>query len=213
MRAVIPVIDPLILAQRKRFGVDQYDEMWEGELHMPPSPDYVHQDFEGELATYLRVHWAGPLKAKVVQQMNLARDGAGADWQSDYRIPDILLVTAERMGINKGSHFEGAPNAVVEIHSPGDEAYEKLPFYQNLGIPEVWIIHRDSKHTEIYLLRGDEYERSEPDAEGWSRSPTANVEMKPAPPTPPSQGGPKVCKLAIRVCGDNSTYAELPRIG
>jgi len=201
MRAVIPVVDPHLLAQRKRSGVDQYDEMWEGELHMPPCPDYVHQSFEGDLSTYLRNHWGYPKKAQVVQQMNLAHEGAGADWQSDYRIPDFLLVTADRMNINKGSHFEGAPNAVVEIHSPGDEAYEKLPFYRDLAVPEVWIIHRDSKQAEIYVLHGGEYDSVDSDADGWLRSPAANVEMKPT----------GTGKLAIRVAGNPTTLAELPQ--
>jgi hypothetical protein len=200
MRAVIPVVDPDFLKQRQRFGADQWDEMWEGVLHMAPSPDFVHQDFEGELAFYLKAHWAVPIKGKVVQQMNLAREGAGADWLKDYRIPDILLVTPDRMVINQGSHFEGAPNAAIEIHSPGDEAYAKLPFYRDLAVPEVWIIHRDSKEVEIYLLKEGEYERSEPDADGWVLSPTTNAEMRPT-----GKG-----KLAIRIVGIPATLAELP---
>lgn len=200
MRAVIPVVDPDFLKRRQRFGADQWDEMWEGELHMGPSPDYTHQSFEGELATYFRIHWGYPKQAQVLQQINLAREGAGADWRNDYRIPDILLVTPDRMGINKESHFEGAPNAVVEIHSPGDEAYAKLAFYRDLAVPEVWIIHRDSKQVEIYLLKDGEYERTEPDADGWVLSPATDVEMRPTG---------KV-KLAISMAGNPATLAELP---
>jgi Uma2 family endonuclease len=200
MRAVIPVLDPQILEQRKRFGVDQYDEMWDGELHMPPSPDYWHQSFEGELATYLRIHWGHPNKAQVLQQMNLARVRAGQEWRQDYRIPDILLVTPERMQINHVSHFEGAPDMLVEIHSPGDEAHEKLPFYRELTVPEVWIIHRDTKKVEPYLLRQGEYELSEPDADGWVRSPAAGMEMRPT----------GTGKLAIQLIGKADTAADLP---
>ena len=42
---------------------------------------------------------------------------------------------------------------VVEIQSPGDETYEKLPFYAELGVSEVWIINRDSRSIEVYALR------------------------------------------------------------
>jgi hypothetical protein len=200
MRAVIPVVDPLILAQRKRFGVDQYDEMWEGELHMPPVPDDAHQSLEGDLEFYWRVHWGLPNNALVQHQINLAPVGAGKDWTNDYRIPDLLLLTQDRFHIRCGTHWEGAPNVVVEIHSSGDEAYEKLPFYCDLAVPEVWIIHRDSKQVELYVLHGGEYDRVDSDAENWLRSPATGIEMQPT----------GTGKLAIRVAGNAATQAELP---
>ena len=49
---------------------------------------------------------------------------------------------------------------VVEIRSPGDETMEKLPFYAQLGVPEVWIIDRDTKVPELYVLRAGRYENS-----------------------------------------------------
>jgi Uma2 family endonuclease len=139
MKAVMPVALPDVLAFRKRPGADRFDEMWEGVLHMVPAPTPAHQDLAGELQTYLKVHWARPRKAKVYHEVNLAPVGG---WPNSYRIPDLLLLTPERFGITREQHFEGAPDAVVEFHSPGDEAYEKLPFYAKLGVPEVWYIQR-----------------------------------------------------------------------
>ena len=199
MRAVIPVVDEVILAQRKRFGADQYDEMWEGVLHMAPSPNDFHQSLESALEYYLNQHWGLPNKAIVQHQINLAAVGAGKDWLQNYRIPDLLLLTPDQFHVRCGSHWEGAPNVVIEIHSPGDEAYDKLPFYRDVGVPEVWIIHRDSKHVDLYLLRGHEYERCEPDADGWVRSPTVGVEMKPT----------STKKLDIRVVGNEAARAQL----
>jgi Uma2 family endonuclease len=165
---------------------------------MPPMPNFDHQDFEGSLQTYVWLRWAQPRKAKVVHQMNLASVGG---WPKDYRIPDLLLVTRERFRIiNRGEYFEGAPNAVAEIHSSGDEAYEKLPFYAQLGVPEVWVIDRDSKEPEIYVLKRGRYKKQAAGAGGWVRSPATGLEMK--------RGQPG--KLAIRVAGDDSTRAELP---
>ena len=200
MRVVIPVADDSILEQRKRFGADQWDEMWEGVLHMVPLPDDVHQSLESALEFYLNLHWGMPQKSIVQHQINLSTLGAGKEWVHNYRVPDLLLLTPDRFHVRCGTHWEGAPSVVVEIHSPGDEAYEKLPFYRDLGVPEVWIIHRESKQTEVYLLKDRDYERCEPDADGWVRSPATSVEMK----------STTAKKLAVRVAGKESTRAELP---
>ena len=66
----------------------------------------------------------------------------------------------------------------IEIHSPGDEAYEKLPFYAKLGVPEVWIIHRDSRAVEIQVRGGDEYECLKPAADGWLHSTAEGVQTR-----------------------------------
>jgi Uma2 family endonuclease len=171
--------------------------MWEGVLHMPPMPIIEHQDLEGALETFLRTYWTRPHKAKVYHNVNLASEGG---WPDDYRIPDLLLLTPPRFGIDRNKYFEGAPDAVVEIHSPGDEAYEKLPFYAKLGVPEVWIIERDTKQPEIYLLRRGRYRKQPPTKAGWVRSPLTGMELRAGPSS----------KLLIRVIGDPTTQAALP---
>jgi Uma2 family endonuclease len=106
---------------------------------------------------YVRGYWARPRKAKVFHQVNLESVGG---WPNDnYRIPDLLFLTPARFHIDKDEYFEGWPDGVVEIYSPGDESYEKLEFYRDLGVPEVWIIHRDTKEPEIYLLRRKSYKK------------------------------------------------------
>lgn len=197
MKAIMPVLLPDVAALRKRTGADQWDEMWDGVLHMPPMPNREHQDFEWALETYLRHFWARPNGARVYHQINLS---GSSDWIKNYRIPDLLLLTPERFDIDKNEYFEGAPDVVVEIHSPGDEAYEKLDFYADLGVPEVWIIDRDSREPEILLLKRSRYRAQKAGAGGWVRSPATDIEMKAG----------KKSKLSIRLAGDNSTRAELP---
>ena len=185
------------VAWRKNTGVDQWDEMWEGVRHVPPMSTNPHQDLAGDLLTYLKFHWARPRKAKVYHEVNLASVGG---WPNDYRIPDLLLLTRQRFAIDKGEFFEGAADGVVEIHSPGDEAYEKLPFYAKLGVPEVWIIHRDTKAPEVYLLKRGRSKKQSATSEGWVRCPLAGIEMK--------RG--RKGKLAVRIADDESSFAELP---
>jgi len=68
--------------------------------------------------TWLRAHWAPRAKGAVYHQINVASPGG---WQDDYRIPDLVLLTPGRTAIDRDTHFEGGPDAVVEIRTPGDE--------------------------------------------------------------------------------------------
>ena len=197
MRAVMPSISPDILAFRRRSGADRWDEMWEGVLHMPPAPNRDHQNLEGNLEFYLRTNWTRPSGSRVYHQINVATPGG---WPNNYRIPDLVLLTPERFDIDRNEYFEGAPDVVVEIHSPGDESYDKLHFYAALGVPEVWIIHRDSKMPELYQLQGEAYERQTADEDGWLLSAATGIELR------AGQSG----KLDIRLAGDETTQEALP---
>ena len=197
MKAVIPNVPDAITEWRRRNGADRWDEMWEGVLHMPPMPNRVHQDLEGAMEAYLRRFWIGLKGGKVYHQINLASPGA---WPSDYRVPDLVLLTPDRFGIDKNEYFEGAPTVVVEIRSPEDESYDKLDFYATLGVPEVWIIDRDTKAPEIYALVGGAYEKRDPDADGWVKSKATDVEIRRT----------ESSRLAMRVGGDGSTLEEMP---
>jgi Uma2 family endonuclease len=197
MRAVMPEVSPAILAWRKRTGADRWDEMWEGVLHMAPSPNREHQDLEGAIETYLRLRWARPRRARVYHQINLTPRGG---WPDNYRIPDLVLLSPARFDIDRNEYFEGAPDVVVEIHSPGDESYEKLEFYATLGVPEVWIIHRDSKEPEIHFLQAGRYEPRAAGEDGWVLSSVTGIELRVGKPG----------KLAIRLAGDDNTREDLP---
>jgi len=174
-----------------------WDEMWEGVLHMAPIPNRAHQDLEWAMETYLRLRWARPQGTRVYHNINVASPGG---WPDNYRIPDLVMLTPERFGIDRNEYFEGAPDAVVEIRSPGDESYDKLEFYAQLGVTEVWIINRDSKTPEIYILRMERYIQQVANADGWVLSPVTGIELRAGSPG----------KLAMRLAGDESTREELP---
>jgi Uma2 family endonuclease len=197
MKAVMANVPEHILAWRRRTGADQWDEMWEGVLHMAPSPNRDHQDLEHELEAWLRKHWARPNGCRVYHQINVSEPGT---WPNNYRIPDLVLLTPARFDIDCNEYFDGGPDAVVEIHSPGDEAYEKLEFYAKLDVLEVWIIERDTARPEILELVGDEYRPRQPAATGWIRSNVAGVEIR-------AGAGDK---LEIRIAGREDTQARLP---
>jgi Uma2 family endonuclease len=196
MKAVMLEIEAGIVAWRHRTGADRWDEMWDGVLHMPPMPNHSHQELELSLGAWLKRYWARPRGAKVYPPINLALPGR---WPSDYRIPDLVLLTPDRFHINRNEYFDGGPTVVVEIRSPGDESYEKLPFYAQLKIPEVWIIDRDVRQVEIFQLSSGEYISTNLDSDGWCESLITGIRMR-------AEKG----KLAIMLVDDPATLQLLP---
>ncbi len=197
MKAVMSAIPPGILEQRKLTGADRWDEMWEGVLHMPPMPTVGHQDFEGALEAYLRLHWAQARGGKVYHNVNVASWGG---WPNNYRIPDLVLLTEECEAINQGEYLEGPPDVVVEIESPGDETREKMPFYAALGVAELWIIDRDTRTPELHVLSRGRYKQKSQGKDSWLRSEVTGLELRSA----------KGNRLGIRARGDEATRQELP---
>ncbi len=130
-----------LLERRRRWGADRRDEVWEGVLHMNPAPDLSHGGLVVQLTAALlaAAEAAGLL---VSDQFNL---GEGL---SDYRIPDAGL-HRER----SGAWLDTAALA-AEILSPGDESWEKLPFYAAHHVDEVLII--DPAKRAVHWLALDE---------------------------------------------------------
>ena len=199
MRAVIYDLPKHWLAERTNSEAAQWDEVWEGVLHMPPMPNRLHQRFSRDLQSFLQVHWATPRGAQVDQEVNLTTPEDEAHWTLNFRIPDLVLLPPDRFHIDKGDYMAGAPLVVVEVRSPRDETYEKFPFYAALGVPEVWVFDRDTRTPELYALApGPVYQPVAAGADGWLVSPAAGVAFR-------HPGGAKV---AVRV-GDGPAV-ELP---
>jgi Uma2 family endonuclease len=137
-------LDPL-LERRRRSGLDRLDEVWEGVLHMVPAPTHEHGDLESQIHTILRplAHQAG---LTMVGQSNLGED------EHDFRVPDSAL---HRPGAS-GAWHSTAP-LVVEIVSPGDESWEKLPFYAAHQVDEVLIVDPQQHSVSWLGLEGGKY--------------------------------------------------------
>ncbi|MHB8692009.1 MAG: Uma2 family endonuclease [Solirubrobacteraceae bacterium] len=149
MRTVI--LDPSsagvgeLLERRRRSGLDRLDEVWEGSLHMVPAPSGAHASLEWQLAAILRpLAQAAGLEA--VGQFNLGES------EHDFRVPDGGLHRASP----RGTWFVTAA-LVLEIVSPGDESWEKLPFYGAHGVDEVLIIDPQRRTVDWLGLEHGEY--------------------------------------------------------
>ena len=133
--------------ERARTGADRWDEVWEGILHMAPAPSTEHQRLEAELLQALVQVIRRTGRGTVFSQANVADP---VDQMDDYRVPDIAVVLHESTATIAEHYISGGPDLVVEIRSPNDETYEKISFYERLGVRELLIIDRDEKSFELY---------------------------------------------------------------
>jgi hypothetical protein len=135
-----------LMERRRRSGLDRLDEIWEGVYHMVPAPSFAHASISQQLAELLGppARAAGLIAA--MGEFNLGES------EHDFRVPD------------GGLHRPGAsgtwlPTAalVVEIVSPGDESWEKLPFYAAHHVDEVLIVDPQKRTVSWLALKDGEY--------------------------------------------------------
>jgi Uma2 family endonuclease len=136
--------------RRRRSGLDRLDEVWEGVLHMVPAPSGEHADITQQLAVVLD----GPARAAglfpTMGEFNLGVS------EADFRVPDGGLHRTRP----HGTWFPTAA-LVVEIVSPGDETWAKLPFYGARGVDELLIVDFTERALHWLGLADGEYREIE----------------------------------------------------
>jgi Uma2 family endonuclease len=135
-----------LIERRERSGLHRLDEVWEGVLHMVPAPSDAHADIAQQLAVLLD----GPARAAglfpTMHEFNLG------DSAEDFRVPDGGLHRARRWGV-----WEPTAPLVVEIASPDDETWQKLPFYAARRVDEALIVDPAARAVYWLALDGDGY--------------------------------------------------------
>ena len=136
-----------LLAQRRRWGADRRDEVWEGVLHLNPAPDLSHGALVAQLIAAL-MPAAKAVGLLVSDQFNL---GEGPD---DYRIPDA--------GLHRGRTGAWLDSAALaaEVISPGDESWDKLPFYAARHVDELLIV--EPAQRAVHWLALDDHGQYQP---------------------------------------------------
>jgi len=160
--AVLAVVPDEWIEERRRLGLDRKDEMWDGVLHMVPPASSVHGRFGSGLGGVL----------------GRAADGQGVwhlnepgifdpaiDDMTSYRVPDLGYARPEDVS---GRGIEGRAVLVVEVLSPSDESYEKLPFYRHVGVEELLFVDPTTKTFEVRQPDGDGWRILEADDKGWT---------------------------------------------
>jgi Uma2 family endonuclease len=134
--------------RRERLGLDHYDEVWEGVLHMNPPPSGEHQYILQQLAVLL-----DPLarRAGLVPLVQVFAVGEGRD---DYRAPDGGLHRTQPRGV-----WHRTAALVIEVLSPGDETWAKIDFYAAHDIDELLIVDPQERRVHWFALQDGEYKR------------------------------------------------------
>jgi Uma2 family endonuclease len=136
--------------RRRRSGLDRLDEVWEGVLHMVPAPHGRQAKIAQQLAELLGPLARGGGLEPAMHEFNLGES------EHDFRVPDggLHREFSDRV-------FYPTAALVVEIVSPEDESWQKLPFYAAHGVDEVLIVD-PQKHSVHWLgLADGEYREAE----------------------------------------------------
>jgi Uma2 family endonuclease len=72
--------------------------------------------------------------------------------EHDFRVPDGALHRSPPTGV-----WHPTAALVIEIVSPGDESWEKLPFYAAHDVDEVLIVDPQERSVGWLALEGSEY--------------------------------------------------------
>ncbi|KXK51072.1 MAG: Uma2 family endonuclease [Anaerolineae bacterium] len=128
-------------------------EYEDGEVIMLPMPTTRHQRISRKLTRVIEdmissgeVFFA-PLDVKL----------GGRVYQ-----PDVFWVKAGSACVDRGSHFDGPPDLVVEIASPSTsrrDRREKFTTYESSGVGEYWLIDPDGAVIEVHTLVDGKYQR------------------------------------------------------
>jgi len=133
-----------LLEERRRAGADRRDEVWKGVLHMIPPPSVEHE----RLAH--RLHVLLDLYATAVELLVTGTVGIGE--AEDYCVPDLALLRA-----GYSPQWNRTAALVVEIVSPHDRTWEKVPFYAAHGVDELLIVDPSKRSLDWLALDNGEY--------------------------------------------------------
>ena len=127
------------------------EEVVQGEVRKMPPNKWNHARIVEELARQLRAQ-LDPQAVFVVTSvfgLLIRRDPLTT------RVPDLAVFIREHIDEQEG-YVHSAPELVVEVLSPANtraERAEKLTDYENLSVPEVWVVSPEAQTVEVMLLK------------------------------------------------------------
>ena len=114
-------------------------ELHNGQIIYMPTPIPKHQKISGKLHYLLFGHilahklgevYAAPMDTKFTEH--------------DTVQPDLLFIAQDRLSIIGDKKIEGAPDFIIEIHSPGNTAKDmsyKKHLYESFDVKEYWVVY------------------------------------------------------------------------
>jgi Uma2 family endonuclease len=135
---------------------DQRYEIIDGNLLMAPAPDTWHQDWARELMRIVDGH----VRQNRLGKMFFAPVDVVLD-ESNTVQPDLVFISAARLGIIQKRAIFGIPDLLIELISPYSvrrDRYEKKELYARFGVKEYWIGDPANKCLEVLTLKDGRYE-------------------------------------------------------
>lgn len=124
-------------------------ELIDGIVMMSPRPAAKHQTVSGNLYAELRT----ALRQKncsVIQEIDFIMNGQNF-------VPDLMISCGDKF---EGSHHSKVPQIIIEIISPSSvsrDCFVKRYKYQQLGIPEYWIVSPEEACIDVLCLKDDSH--------------------------------------------------------
>jgi Uma2 family endonuclease len=141
-------IDALV-ERREALGLDRWDEVWDGVLHMNPPPSYKHERLVMHLGGLLG-HYAELAGLELV-------GGVGIGVLNNNRVPDVVLQRPE----DAREQWQETAGIAIEIVSPKDESWNKFEFYAAHEVDEVVIVDPEKRTVDWFGLGDGEYKAVE----------------------------------------------------
>jgi Uma2 family endonuclease len=132
-----------LLERRRRLGLDLFDEQWGGVYRMNPAPAERHAYVAQQLAVLLDGPARTAALVPMISPFNLGELG-------EYCVPDggLHRELGDRVYVPTAA-------LVVEIVSPGDDSWNKLPFYAAHNVDELLIVDPQEHRVHWLGLRAD----------------------------------------------------------
>ena len=162
MRVLDKEVVEEIVRDRKKRGIDQKDEVWNGVYVVMPEPTIEHQRLVKRLTSVLIRVVDEEERGEVFPGTNVSNRRRG--WEKNYRAPDIVVVLHNSRAEDCATHWLGGPDLLIEVESPDDETDAKIPFYGDIGVRELLIVHRDTRQLRLYRNDGTSLAPVEPNA-------------------------------------------------
>jgi Uma2 family endonuclease len=137
------------------WDTDERYEMIDGVPYlMAPGPTPAHQRAVLEIGTQFKQFLAGKPCEVFLAPLDVRLNADEAD--DTFVQPDILVVCDASKIDERG--VKGAPDLVVEVHSPSSANYDgvlKLNRYMAVGVKECWLVDTQSGIIRVHINKGN----------------------------------------------------------
>jgi hypothetical protein len=148
-----PLLEQILLEQRKARDADHSDEVWEGLDMTAPLPHTERQEIGGAAGCGAR------------QAGGVARTRTGPPWNEllgpgrglEPGLPRARRCASltRKPGEHLDTHWRGAIDFLIEIVIPGDRTREKISFFERLGARELLLVDRSPWRLEMQRHAGE----------------------------------------------------------